>query len=101
VETLTGLVVAVPPPPAAGVPAFAHFTLKVGAETLTVLLGPSWYLARQGFALKPLDRVTVQGSRTTVAGKPALVAAAVTKDGATLRLRDDHGAPLWGGEKRP
>ncbi len=42
----------------------------------------------------------LKGSRVTVAGKPALIAAEVTKGDALLKLRDDSGIPAWAGWRR-
>lgn len=39
----------------------------------------------------------VRGSRITFEGKPAIIAAEVTKDGRTLQLRGTNGVPVWAG----
>jgi hypothetical protein len=50
--------------------------------------------------IKQGDKATVRGSRVSIDGKPAIIAAEVTKDGQTLRLRDDNGLPLWAGARK-
>jgi hypothetical protein len=43
--------------------------------------------------------VEVTGSRVTLEGKPAIVAAKVKKGSEVLKLRDETGRPLWGGAR--
>ncbi len=75
-----------------------HLLLKTyQAEPLAVHLGPDWYVEKQEVTLKPGDKVEVRGSRVTFEGKPAIIAADVTKDGKTLHLRDANGVPVWAG----
>jgi hypothetical protein len=78
-----------------------HANLKTDkGETIPVHLGPAWYLDKQSVTLKQGDKVTVRGSRITFDGKPAIIAAEVTRQGQTLRLRDDNGVPVWAGGRR-
>jgi hypothetical protein len=42
----------------------------------------------------------VKGSRVTLAGKPALIAAEIKKGDTTLTLRDDNGFPAWSAMRR-
>jgi hypothetical protein len=98
VETLSGEVVSVDkltgPRGGAGV----HVTLKTDkAETVAVHLGPAWYLDKQSLTVKQGDKLTVRGSRVSFDDKPAIIAAEVTKEGQTLRLRDEKGVPVWAG----
>jgi hypothetical protein len=78
-----------------------HATLKTDkGETVSVHLGPAWYVDNQSVTIKQGDKATVRGSRVGVDGKPVIIAAEVTKDGQTLRLRDDNGLPLWAGGRK-
>lgn len=96
VETVSGIVVAAPrPTPPGGLPERAQLTLKTKQETLTVYLGPGWFVEKQGLKIADLDKVQVTGSRTLVQGKPALLAAEVRKDKQVMKLRNDRGQPLW------
>jgi hypothetical protein len=75
-----------------------HADLKTDkGETIAVHLGPAWYLDKQTLTLKQGDKVTIRGSRVTLDDKPAIIAAEVSKQGETLRLRDDNGVPVWAG----
>jgi hypothetical protein len=68
-------------------------------EAITVVLGPPWYLDRTGVTFGAGDRVIVEGSKLMEdSGRLVVVAARVQRmvDGATLRLRDEKGLPLWG-----
>jgi hypothetical protein len=46
------------------------------------------------------ERIEVKGSRITLEGKPARIAAQVKKGGEVLKLRDDDGRPVWAGWRR-
>ncbi len=96
VETQEGLVISVSPQSHRGMPEPVVLRLSTDKETLTVWLGPNWFVEAQGFKIAALDRVEVTGSRIMLDGKPAILAARVKKGGQVLKLRDDHGTPLWG-----
>jgi hypothetical protein len=100
-ETIKGTVVSVDRvAPMKGMNAGLHLAVKTDAQTVSVHLGPSWYLENQDVKIQPGDVVEVRGSRVTIAGKPALIAAEVKKGDATLRLRDETGIPVWAGWRR-
>jgi len=103
VETVSGLVVAVSPATLkeGGLPQRMHLTLKTQAGTLEVFLGPSSFIQQLGLKVANLNRLQVTGSRMTLEGKPALIAAEVKKGDQVFRLRDENGNPLWMGQKRP
>lgn len=86
--------------PMRGMSPGVHLVLKTDEETVSVHLGPAWYLDNQDVKLEPEDEIEVKGSRVTVAGKPALIAAEVTKGDQVLTLRDDRGIPQWSGWRR-
>jgi hypothetical protein len=100
-ETIKGTVVGVDRvAPMKGMGAGLHLAVKTDAETISVHLGPTWYLENQDVKIQPGDAVEVKGSRVTMAGKPALIAAEVKKGDETLRLRDETGVPMWTGWRR-
>jgi hypothetical protein len=74
-----------------------HLLVKTDSETVEVHLGPTGYISRQGFSFAKNDAVEILGSKTTVAGKAAIIARVVTKDGKKLTLRDETGRPTWAG----
>jgi hypothetical protein len=101
VETIAGEVVSVDlVTPMKGMSQGVHLAVKTEKETLDVHLGPSWYLENQDVKLAPKDQVEVKGSRVTVAGKPALIAAEVKKGDSVLVLRDEKGFPAWSAMRR-
>lgn len=99
VQTHRGWVISVTPVAPGPIPQMVTVQLATEKETLTVWLAPSWFLEAQGFKVAGLDRLEVTGSRLVVEGRPLLLAAMVTKNGRTLRLRDEQGTPLW--SRRP
>ena len=102
VETINGEVVSVTKmTPMTGMSSGLHLTLKTDKETVSVHLGPSWYLEKQEVKIEPKDTIEVKGSRITFNGKPAIIAAEVKKGAAVLRLRDETGFPVWAGWKPP
>jgi hypothetical protein len=101
VETITGEVTAVDRiTPAKGMSGGVHMNVKTDKETISVQLGPSWYLENQDVKIEAKDKVEVKGARTTFAGKPAIIAAEVKKGDEVLKLRDDSGFPVWSGWRR-
>jgi hypothetical protein len=101
VETITGQVVLVDRiTPEKGMSYGVHIVLKTDKETLSVHLGPAWYIENQDVRITPKDRIEVMGSRIVFEGKPALIAAKVRKGNQVLTLRDADGLPLWSGWRR-
>jgi len=101
VETVTGEVVKVDRiVPMRGMSGGVHLVVKTDKGDVSVHLGPQWYLENQDVKIEPKDRVEIKGSRITVQGKPALIAAEVKKGDEVLRLRDDAGVPMWAGWRR-
>lgn len=68
-----------------------------GGETITVHLGPAWYLDDQPIQVELNDTIEVRGSRITFNEQPILIAAEVRKGDQVLTLRDDAGIPVWAG----
>jgi len=71
--------------------------LKTASGSVTVFLGPVWYVNEQKFPLKVGDTWEVTGHKSTMEQRPGLVAREVRTGGSVLKLRDDHGRPLWRG----
>jgi len=101
VEILSGTVESVDKvTPMKGMHYGIHLTLKTDKETADVHLGPEWYIERQDAKIEKGDMLEVKGSRVTVAGKPAIIAAEVKKGDSTLILRDTNGIPAWAGWRK-
>jgi hypothetical protein len=101
VETVSGEVVNVEQiTTLKGMDAGIHLQLKTAQETIAVHLGPAWYIERLDDRIEKGNTIEVTGSRVTVAGKPAIIAAEVKKGDALLKLRDDSGIPAWAGWRR-
>jgi hypothetical protein len=96
VETLSGEVISIDQfTPAKGMFGGIHMNVKTGKETISVHLGPIWYLENQDVKIEAKDRVEVKGSRIAFGGKPAMIAAEVRKGQEVLTLRDESGFPAW------
>ena len=96
VETISGEITAVDRiTPAKGMSGGVHMTVKTDKETISVHLGPGFYIENQDVKLQAKDKVEVKGSRITFGGKPAIIAAEVKKGDEVLKLRDDAGFPAW------
>lgn len=74
--------------------------VKTSTDTVTVHLGPAWFLDHQDLHVAKGDTVQVEGSRVTLRGKPVLLAASVRRGDDTLQLRDAAGVPAWAGWRR-
>jgi len=77
-----------------------HMMLKTDKETISIHLGPSWYIENQDIKIEPKNKVEVKGSRITFEGKPAIIATEVKKGNEMLKLRDEKGFPVWSGWRR-
>jgi hypothetical protein len=102
VEVLGGEVVSMERmTPGKGMKYGLHAMVKTEKETISVHLGPGWYLENQDMGIiKVGDKIEVKGSRVTFEGKPALIAAEVRKGDQVLTLRDANGIPAWSGWRR-
>lgn len=101
VETISGTVESVDKiTPMKGMMYGIHLLLKTEKETISVHLGPGWYIERLDIKIEKGDKIEVKGSRITHNGKPAIIAAEVKKGDSTLILRDSTGIPAWAGWRR-
>ena len=101
VETISGEVVNVSPVvPNKGMANGVLMTVTTGKETISVHLGPNWFIENQDVKLEPGDRVEVKGARITFFNQPAIIASEVKKGKDVLKLRDDEGYPVWAGWRR-
>jgi hypothetical protein len=98
IETLTGEVVGLEQTvPMKRMNRGIAIVVKTEKETITVHLGPSWYMEHLDAKIVKGDQVEVKGVRTTLAGKPVVIAAEVKKGDNVLILRDSSGIPVWAG----
>jgi hypothetical protein len=74
--------------------------LKTDQGNLMVDLAPGWFLSEKKFVVKVGDTVSATGSKVTLDNQPGLIAREVTVNGATLKLRDEQGVPVWQGAGR-
>ena len=101
VETLSGEVIKVDKiTPMKGMHYGMHVQLKTEKETLSVQLGPGWYIERLDTKIEKGDKIEVKGARVTFAGKPAIIAAEIKKGDSVLVLRDSSGIPVWAGWRK-
>ncbi len=101
VETISGEVVSVEKiTPRHGMSYGVHLIVKTDGETVSVHLGPGWFIERQDVTIEPEDKIEVTGSRITYQGKPAIIAAEVKKGDEVLKLRDENGIPYWAGWRK-
>jgi hypothetical protein len=101
VESISGTVESVDKvTPLQGMYSGIHLIVKTGKETVSVDLGPEWYIERLDTKIEKGDKVEVKGSRVTLSGKTSIIAAEVKKGDRTLVLRDSAGIPAWAGWRR-
>jgi len=73
-------------------------SLQTTTESITVILGPSWFLSEQHADIQNGDPLVVDGAKMMDRrGHLHLVAVSVTnrRTGTVLRLRDEAGRTLW------
>lgn len=101
VETIRGKVVSVDKiEPIRGMNYGVHLTVNTDKETISVHLGPAWYIENQDIKIAPGDMIEVKGSRIIFDGGPVLIAMEVKKGNDVLVLRDSRGFPVWSGWRR-
>jgi hypothetical protein len=98
VATVTGTVEAVETfTSMRGMSVGVHLTMKTEDGTISVHLGPAWYIERLDMKLDKGDTLEVKGSKILFDSKPAIIAAEVKKGDEVLKLRDENGIPYWAG----
>jgi len=101
IERISGDVVSVETvTPMRGMHQGVHLIVKTEKETISVHLGPAWFIENQDVKIMPKDKVEITGSRITFQGKPAIIASEVRKGDQVLKLREENGYPLWSGWRR-
>ena len=74
-----------------------HIVLQTDTDTISVHLGPGWFIENQDVKIAPRDKIEIKGSRIIFEDKPTIIAAEVKKGGDVLMLRDAGGYPVWSG----
>jgi hypothetical protein len=77
-----------------------HLMVKTDKETISVHLGPAWYIENQDTTIEPEDKVEIKGSRVAFEDEPAIIAVEIKKGDEILVLRDKNGFPAWSGWRR-
>ncbi|TGV04351.1 DNA-binding protein [Flavivirga rizhaonensis] len=77
-----------------------HLKVKTKSETISVHLGPAWFIDNQEIQFAKNDKVTVTGSRITYKNAPAIIVMHALKGNLELKLRDKNGYPVWSGWRR-
>jgi hypothetical protein len=77
-----------------------HIILQTDTDTISVHLGPGWFIENQDVKIAPRDKIEIKGSRITFEDKPTIIAAEVTTGDGVLMLRDAGGYPAWSGWRR-
>lgn len=111
IETLTGEVISVDTViPMKGMSSGVHLSLFTSdKKTISVHLGPVWFIERLSTQIKKGDKIEVTGSMVimNIEVKPGemkaehiLLASSVKKDDMILELRDVTGEPVWAGWRK-
>jgi len=75
-----------------------HLVMKTDKkETISIHLGPEWFLDKQAIHFAVGDVIIVSGSKITYESKPAIIAKNIKKGDDFLELRDDKGFTKWKG----
>jgi hypothetical protein len=77
-----------------------HLDLKTDSGTLDIHVGPSRYVATQGFKFAEGDKVEVTGSKVTLHDHDAIIAREIKMGDKVLTLRNAQGIPEWAGGRR-
>ena len=77
-----------------------HLMVKTDTETISVHLGPVWFIENQDIMIEQEDKLEIKGSRISFEGEPTIIAAIIEKGEQTLQLRAANGVPVWSGWRR-
>jgi hypothetical protein len=77
-----------------------HLWIRTDSDSVSVHLGPAWFIENQEISIAAGDPVEVRGSQIAYEGEPAVIAAEVRKGEVALMLRDAGGRPVWAGWRR-
>jgi hypothetical protein len=102
IENISGKVIAIDRiTPITGMGYGVHLMVETDQEeTLSVHLGPAWYVENQDVEIEPNDELEIKGSRVMFDDTPTIIAAEVKKGDDILILRDEKGFPAWSGWRR-
>jgi hypothetical protein len=74
--------------------------VKTDKESISIHLGPNWFIENQDVKIELNDKVEIKGSRVRIARKPAIIASEIKMGDETMILRDENGYPVWSGWKK-
>jgi hypothetical protein len=99
-EMITGTVVAMEPiANRRGKGQGMELKLNTGSGQVVVHVGPQWYLDQQSVKIASGDSVEITGAMVSRRGTDIFMASEVKKGNEVLKLRDEHGAPAWRGQR--
>lgn len=75
-----------------------HLNVKsADNQTISVHLGPAWYINNQDTKFKAGDDIEITGSKVMFNKQSVIIASEVKRGDKVLMLRDPNGIPLWAG----
>lgn len=77
-----------------------HLSLQTDNQTYDVHVGPSDYVAKNGFMFSTGNQIEVTGSKVKINCADAIIAREIKKEDKVLTLRDGQGIPKWSGGQR-
>jgi hypothetical protein len=72
-----------------------HLNVKTADATVRVHVAPALFIGENNFWFQIDDQVSITGANVLHDGDVALWARLLTKEGKTLKIRNDDGTPLW------
>ncbi|MEK7263137.1 MAG: hypothetical protein AAB071_01325 [Bacteroidota bacterium] len=77
-----------------------HLQVQTNSDTISVRVGPSWYLDEQNVSFKENETVKITGSKITNDDETFIIASTIKTSDDKITLRNDEGFPLWRGYGR-
>lgn len=99
VVTVSGTVEAVERIEMGGDWSCVRLKLRTPEGTLTVRVGPDWFLEEQKYVFAAGQQLQIKGSRVKFAGEPSLVAGEIRRGTELIVLRDASGKAAWAAKK--
>jgi len=98
IDTLQGEVVSVDSlVPMKGMSYGVRLVFKTAKDTITAIIGPTWFTQCLHILIKPKDEIELSGSHVKFNGGTIMIASRIISNRIILQLRNDKGQPIWDG----
>jgi hypothetical protein len=93
--SLSGSVISIERPRPEDTKSYVHLLIApTDSKPVRLILGPGWYLDREGIYFKPHQSIVAEG-RPTREGQQGIVVERISSGDRSYQIRDAQARPLW------